>query len=216
MDVALYRSRAPRLRFWPGTRNLVGVRPLSRTAIDNACDSVAEHWRAYELPSGNMLNLAETAAILAASLCSPTAPYQPVGDANAIANATTTDTLSSLGLLWFKVQEGATPEQQSLLAELELRLAESDALTMTNAINASQCDNAGQFYGEPLHLLTDGQLIYYYSLQIIQNRTNNTGDRTRCVNLSLLRKRAGRSEPTNQTDDTSPKYAGRAQKRWSA
>jgi hypothetical protein len=218
VDVALYRSRAPRPRYWPNSTKLIGFRPLSRIAIEDACDRVDRRWAELDLPDNQALHdQAEAAEVLELALCRPERPFEPIGTAQELLEALEPEELFHLADLWFDVQNDSSPEQRKLEAELELRNVEKDQLVYGQVLNAGQCSTAAEFYGEPIEQLTDGQLSYFFSLQLVHNRAyGDTGDKTRCISLSHLRKQAGRSGTTNPKRETLSRFRGQERKRRSA
>lgn len=215
MDLQLYRWAGPRLRLWPGTGELVGLRPLPVADIEQARVVAAQHYQAHGWEPDGAAELLCTAEILARALCEPEPPHDPLGDARWLLASTIPPQLEQLAALWLEVDTEHLPDQRQLEAEIELRIAEGDGVAIADGVAAISAQSPAEFYGVPGAQVTAGQLLYFSTLSAVYHRSVDRS-RKRWVSKKALRKQAGRSEPTSRRAGMSRRSHGRARSARSA
>jgi len=191
MDLTRWKYRQPHWLRWPnGTR--MALLALSRQTVDKLSDRGAK--LCNRMPD-RMSRQVVQSLLICESLVGP--QLQPITRNPAVLlNMLTVAQLAKVWRTWLTVQMGSYPtsdEVSALKAELQLQLADSIALTAADAITASSCKSAGEFYQADSQAIGDRQLLYFmilkstYEQQQHQSREGHT-----CINRGLLLRTAGR------------------------
>lgn len=195
LDLGRIKSRAPRLRRWPGTAITFGIQPLSPSDFDECRMAAEEMCRPFGGQASEVYQMQYHAALLSRAFVDPSTNRSLMTPAEILACSTSAE-LAELVDLWISVQREHAPRQSQLEAEIELQFAEGGR-GLTDAAAAVSCESAADFYGIAVGDVTEGQLGYYLSLRHIHHKVyGDNGDFKRCVNLGYLKKLAGRSTST--------------------
>lgn len=209
MDHLTYRSAGPRLRRVAGLNRPVGIKPLSRSQIDEAIRAVDDLWSAYGAARGSgPYRVAVCASILRTALTDSEPPFRPLSCIDG-----SPCLIESLFEAWRDVQQEHWPDTDRLEAEVTLQFAESeinaaaarqarmsgypepvfdDTPLASDAISAAVSKTPGQFFGLEEPMVTDAQLAYWLTLRAVHQQVTDPDNEEKCTSLEHLKKQAGR------------------------
>lgn len=195
MDLAPLQTQGPRIRRWPGRRQLVGLIPLPASQIDTLERRARDRAAALDVPFSPIGALHFICEVAAAAVVDPDTG-EPLACVSGWADETPGD-LSRLIEAWAAVQEAVTPPFDAVVAEILLRHHEKDGRVTQDIALASDSDSAAAFWGKAAALLTPGELRYYFALLEARERLTPTAKgKHRCLNLERLKSLARRSPTT--------------------
>lgn len=179
MDVARFRSAAPRLTRVRGIPRPIPIRPLTRGELLGVDDQLEQRF-------GRHAHSVRTTATRVAVLELATG-IADVGELDAAE-------VRALFAAWERVQDDSNPDVEQLGAEVELQLIEGRGYLISDAQAAAHAGGPADFYGAAVCNLTDGQLAYFLALQAAHERWSER----QCRTAATLRKLARRSETTSR------------------